>query len=124
MCRHSSVSFRPRRSRCWTSAWALHSPPSPSGRRRWPNWSCATARKPGTTDIRRELQSFDRGNVLLHYYERTLVILEQNMISTRTLEAIATMPIVTKQNLGVLLGVSPATLDYRVQRMQVTGGLP
>jgi predicted transcriptional regulator of viral defense system len=45
------------------------------------------------------------------------------MIGTRTLEAIATMPVVTKQNLGVLLGVSPATLDYRVQRMQVTGGL-
>jgi predicted transcriptional regulator of viral defense system len=45
------------------------------------------------------------------------------MIGTRTLEAIATMPIVTKQNLGVLLGVPPATLDYRVQRMQVTGGL-
>ena len=45
------------------------------------------------------------------------------MIGTRTLEAIATMPIVTKQNLGVLLDVSPATLDYRVQRMQTTGDL-
>ena len=45
------------------------------------------------------------------------------MISSRTLEAIATMPVVTKQNLGVLLGISPATLDYRVQRMQTTGDL-
>ncbi|WP_165846254.1 hypothetical protein, partial [Candidatus Cryosericum odellii] len=45
------------------------------------------------------------------------------MIGSRTLEAIATMPVVTKQNLGVLLGVSPATLDYRVQRMQTTGDL-
>lgn len=45
------------------------------------------------------------------------------MVGTRTLEAIATMPVVTKQNLGVLLGVSPATLDYRVQRMQATGDL-
>ena len=45
------------------------------------------------------------------------------MIGTRTLEAIATMPVVTKQNLGVLLGISPATLDYRVQRMQTTGDL-
>jgi predicted transcriptional regulator of viral defense system len=45
------------------------------------------------------------------------------MIGSRTLEAIATMPVVTKQNLGVLLGVSPAMLDYRVQRMQTTGDL-
>jgi predicted transcriptional regulator of viral defense system len=67
--------------------------------------------------------ALDRNIVLLHYYERTLVISEQNMIDTRTLEAIATMPVVTKQNLGVLLGVSPATLDYRVQRLQATGDL-
>jgi len=45
------------------------------------------------------------------------------MSSARTLEAIAAMPVVTKQNLGVLLGVSPATLDYRVQRLQATGEL-
>jgi predicted transcriptional regulator of viral defense system len=38
-------------------------------------------------------------------------------------KALATMPYVTKQNLGVLLDVSPATLDYRVQRMQKTGDL-
>ena len=33
-------------------------------------------------------------------------------------KALAAMPYVTKQNLGVLLGVSSATLDYRVRRMQ------
>jgi hypothetical protein len=33
------------------------------------------------------------------------------------------MPAVTKQNLGVLLGISPAALDYRVRRMQATGEL-
>jgi len=37
--------------------------------------------------------------------------------------AIARMPAVTKQNLGVLLGISPAALDYRVRRMQATGEL-
>ena len=47
---------------------------------------------------------------MLHYYERTLVMLGQNMISIRTLEAIATMPVVTRQNLGVLLCDSPVTL--------------
>ncbi len=45
------------------------------------------------------------------------------MTGTRTLEAIATMPVVTKQNLGVLLGASPATLDYRVRCMQATKDL-
>ena len=34
------------------------------------------------------------------------------MIGTRTLEAIATMPVVTKQNLGVFLGDSPVTLRH------------
>ncbi|MHB8106320.1 MAG: type IV toxin-antitoxin system AbiEi family antitoxin domain-containing protein [Candidatus Cryosericum sp.] len=38
-------------------------------------------------------------------------------------KALATMPYVTKQNLGVLLDVSPATLDYRVRRMQKAGDL-
>jgi predicted transcriptional regulator of viral defense system len=37
--------------------------------------------------------------------------------------ALAAMPYVTKQNLGVLLDVSPATLDYRARRMQQTGEL-
>jgi len=45
------------------------------------------------------------------------------MIEAHTLEAIVAMPVVTKQNLGVVLGVPPATLDYRVQRMQATGDL-
>lgn len=45
------------------------------------------------------------------------------MLGTCTLEAIAAMPAVTKKNLGVVLGVSPATLDYRVQRLQATGDL-
>jgi hypothetical protein len=48
---------------------------------------------------------------------------EQNMIGAHTPEAIAAMLVVTKQNLGVLLGVSPATLDYRVRHLQVTGDL-
>ena len=38
-------------------------------------------------------------------------------------KALATMPYVTKQNLGVLLDVSPATLNYRARRMQQTGEL-
>jgi predicted transcriptional regulator of viral defense system len=38
-------------------------------------------------------------------------------------KALAQMPYVTKQNLGVLLAVSPAALDYRVRRMQQTGDL-
>lgn len=37
--------------------------------------------------------------------------------------ALAAMPYVTKQNLGVLLAVSPAALDYRVRRMQQAGDL-
>lgn len=37
--------------------------------------------------------------------------------------ALAAMPYVTKQNLGVLLDVSPAALDYRVRRMQQAGDL-
>ncbi|MFA4932434.1 MAG: hypothetical protein WC625_05985 [Caldisericia bacterium] len=45
------------------------------------------------------------------------------MIGARTLEAISAMPVVTKQNLGVVLGVSPATLNYRVRRLQATGDL-
>jgi hypothetical protein len=49
-----------------------------------------------------------------------LVILEQNTMDVRTQEAIAALPVITKQNLGVLLGVPPATLDYRVRRMQAT----
>jgi predicted transcriptional regulator of viral defense system len=38
-------------------------------------------------------------------------------------KALATMPYVTKQNLGVLLDVTPATLNYRMQRMKQTGEL-
>ena len=38
-------------------------------------------------------------------------------------KALAAMPYVTKQNLGVLLDVSSATLDYRVRRMQKEGNL-
>ncbi len=38
-------------------------------------------------------------------------------------KALAAMPYVTKQNLGVLLDVSSATLDYRVRRMQKEGSL-
>ncbi|MFZ2414341.1 MAG: hypothetical protein WAW16_09015 [Candidatus Cryosericum sp.] len=38
-------------------------------------------------------------------------------------KALAQMPYVTKQNLGVLLDVSAATLNYRVQRMKQTGEL-
>jgi len=38
-------------------------------------------------------------------------------------KALAQMPYVTKQNLGVLLDVSPATLNYRARRMQQTGEL-
>lgn len=45
------------------------------------------------------------------------------MDRTMIQKALATMPYVTKQNLGVLLDVSPATLDYRVRRMQTTGDL-
>ncbi|MGB9667162.1 MAG: type IV toxin-antitoxin system AbiEi family antitoxin domain-containing protein [Candidatus Cryosericum sp.] len=37
--------------------------------------------------------------------------------------ALAAVPYVTKQNLGVLLNASPATLDYRVRRMQKAGDL-
>jgi predicted transcriptional regulator of viral defense system len=48
---------------------------------------------------------------------------EQNMDRTTVQKALATMPYVTKQNLGVLLDVSPATLDYRARRMQQTGEL-
>lgn len=40
------------------------------------------------------------------------------MDSSMAQKALAAMPYVTKQNLGVLLGVSSATLDYRVRRMQ------
>jgi hypothetical protein len=45
------------------------------------------------------------------------------MDRTMVQKALATMPYVTKQNLGVLLNVSPATLDYQVRRMQMTGDL-
>ncbi len=45
------------------------------------------------------------------------------MDRTMAQKALAAMPYVTKQNLGVLLDVSPATLDYRVRRMQATGEL-
>ncbi|MEN6388399.1 MAG: hypothetical protein ABFD13_05875 [Candidatus Cryosericum sp.] len=38
-------------------------------------------------------------------------------------KALAQMPYVTRQNLGVLLDVSAATLNYRVQRMKQTGEL-
>ncbi|MHB8071182.1 MAG: type IV toxin-antitoxin system AbiEi family antitoxin domain-containing protein [Candidatus Cryosericum sp.] len=44
-------------------------------------------------------------------------------MDTHTQEALAALPVVTKQNLGVLLGVPPATLNYRVRRMQTTGEL-
>lgn len=45
------------------------------------------------------------------------------MDSTTVQKALAQMPYVTKQNLGVLLDVSPATLNYRARRMQQTGEL-
>jgi len=45
------------------------------------------------------------------------------MTDARMQEALATLPVITKQNLGVLLGVSPTTLDYRVRHMQATGEL-
>lgn len=45
------------------------------------------------------------------------------MDRTAAQKALTTMPYVTKQNLGVLLDVSPATLNYRVQRMKQTGEL-
>jgi predicted transcriptional regulator of viral defense system len=44
-------------------------------------------------------------------------------MDARTQQAIAVLPVITKQNLGVLLQVSPATLDYRVRRMQAAGEL-
>jgi predicted transcriptional regulator of viral defense system len=50
-------------------------------------------------------------------------VLEQNMTPFELNEALAGMPYVTKQNLGVLLGVTAATLDYRVRRLQATGAL-
>jgi len=67
--------------------------------------------------------ALDIGIVLLHYYERSLLKVEQNMDRSVVQKALATMPYVTKQNLGVLLDVSPATLNYQARRMQQTGEL-
>jgi len=67
--------------------------------------------------------TLDKADVLLHYYERSFVKVEQYMDAEVVRQALATMPYVTKQNLGVLLNVSPATLDYRARRMQKTGVL-